>query len=116
MRQFADRLRVRWYLGYNLDEPLPDHSSLSKIRLRYGLKVFRCFFEAIVEQCQQAKLVWGKELYFDSSAGSMPMPIWIRSLLVLPSRHEQRFESISPPFLHQNWQSQRAPRKAAVMH
>jgi hypothetical protein len=35
--------------------------------LRYGLEVFRRFFEAIVEQCQQAKLVWGKELYFDST-------------------------------------------------
>jgi hypothetical protein len=50
-----------------LDEPLPDHSTLSKIRLRYGLEVFRRFFEAIVEQCRQAKLVWGKELYFDST-------------------------------------------------
>jgi hypothetical protein len=50
-----------------LDEPLPDHSTLSKIRLRYGLEVFRRFFEAIVEQCQQARLVWGKELYFDST-------------------------------------------------
>ena len=67
MRQVADRLSVRWYLGYDLDEQLPDHSSLSKIRLRYGLEVFRRFFEAIVEQCQQAKLVWGKELYFDST-------------------------------------------------
>src|SRR6266699_6229518 len=67
MRQVADRLSVRWYLGYDLDEPLPDHSTLSKIRLRYGLEVFRRFFEAIVEQCQQAKLVWGKELYFDST-------------------------------------------------
>src|SRR5215831_7981557 len=77
MRQVADRLSVRWYVGYDLDEPLPDHSTLSKIRLRYGLSVFRCFFEAIVEQCQQAKLVWGRELYFDSSAASTPMPIWI---------------------------------------
>src|SRR6266702_5997900 len=67
MRQVADRLSVRWYLGYDLDEPLPDHSTLSKIRLRYGLDVFRRFFEAIVEQCQKAKLVWGKELYFDST-------------------------------------------------
>ncbi len=67
MRQVADRLSIRWYLGYDLDEPLPDHSSLSKIRLRYGLEVFRRFFEAIVQQCQQAKLVWGKELYFDST-------------------------------------------------
>src|SRR6266568_2339355 len=38
-----------------------------EIRWRYGLQVFRCFFEAIVEQCQKAKLVWGKELYFDST-------------------------------------------------
>ncbi len=67
MRQVADRLSVRWYVGYDLDEPLPDHSTLSKIRQRYGLEVFRRFFESIVEQCRQAKLVWGQELYFDST-------------------------------------------------
>jgi transposase len=67
MRQVADRLSVRWYVGYDLDEPLPDHSTLSKIRTRYGLEVFRRFFEAIVEQCQQAKLIWGKEVYFDAT-------------------------------------------------
>jgi Transposase DDE domain len=50
-----------------LDEPLPDHSTLSKIRQRYGLAVFRRFFEAIVQRCQEAKLVWGEELYFDST-------------------------------------------------
>jgi transposase len=65
--QAADRLSVRWYLGYDLDEPLPEHSSRSLIRTRYGLDVFRRFFEAIVEQCQQTKLVWGKELYFVST-------------------------------------------------
>ncbi len=69
LRQVTDRLSVRWYVGYDLDEPLPDHSTLSKIRLRYGLEVFRRFFEAIVEQCQKAKLVWGKELSFDSTEG-----------------------------------------------
>lgn len=67
LRLAADRLSVRWYRGYNLDEVLPDHSSLSRIRLRYGLAVFRRFFEAIVEQCQQAGLVWGQELYFDAT-------------------------------------------------
>ncbi len=64
MRQVADRLSVRWYIDYDLDEPLPDHSTLSKIRTRYGLRVFRRFFEAIVEQCQQAKLVWGEGTVF----------------------------------------------------
>ncbi len=67
MRHAADRLSLRWYLGYDLDEPLPDHSSLTRIRERYGLPVFRRFFEAIVEQCQKEKLVWGQELYFDST-------------------------------------------------
>ena len=67
MRLVADRLSVRWYLGYDLDDPLPDHSSLSRIRSRYGLDVFRRFFDAVLEQCQQAKLIWGKELYIDAT-------------------------------------------------
>ena len=67
MRHAADRLSIWWYLGYDLDEPLPDHSSLTKIRTRYGLEVFRRFFDAILEQCQQAGLVWGRELYFDGT-------------------------------------------------
>lgn len=67
LRQVADRLSVRWYVGYDLDDPLPDHSSLTKIRNRYGVQVFRRFFETIVEQCQQAGLVWGQELYIDST-------------------------------------------------
>src|SRR5690348_9715894 len=67
MRHAADRLSVRWYVGYDLDESLPDHSSLTRIRERYGVEVFRRFFEQIVEQCQQAGLVWGRELYIDST-------------------------------------------------
>ena len=67
VRVAADRLSVRWYLGYDLHEALPDHSSLTRIRQRYGLAVFRHFFEAIVEQCRAAGLVWGKELYFDAT-------------------------------------------------
>ncbi len=39
MRVVADRLSVRWYLGYDLHEPLPDHSSLTRIRERYGLSI-----------------------------------------------------------------------------
>ncbi len=67
MRHAADRLSVLWYLGYDLNEPLPDHSSLTRIRERYGVDIFRRFFEQIVEQCQQAGLVWGRELYIDAT-------------------------------------------------
>jgi hypothetical protein len=67
MEVAADRLSVRWHLGYDLHESLPDHSSLTRIRERYGLSVFRCFFERIVEECFEAGLVWGEELYFDAT-------------------------------------------------
>jgi Transposase DDE domain/Transposase domain (DUF772) len=60
-------LAHRWYIGYDLDEAVPDHSSLSKIRDRYGLDIFQRFFEEIVERCQKAGLVWGQELYFDGT-------------------------------------------------
>ena len=33
-------LAHRWYLGYALDEELPDHSSLTRIRRRLGIDVF----------------------------------------------------------------------------
>jgi len=63
----ADRLSVRWYLGYDLSEPLPDHSSLTRIRDRYGIDIVRRFFECVVEQCQTAGLIWGQELYIDAT-------------------------------------------------
>ncbi len=67
MEIVADRLSIRWYLGYDLDEPLPDHSSLTRIRERYGLEMFRRFFARIVEECLEAGLVWSEELFFDST-------------------------------------------------
>jgi transposase len=60
-------LAHRWYLGYGLDEPLPDHSSLTRIRQRLGVAVFERFFEHVVELCQQAGLIWGRELFIDAT-------------------------------------------------
>jgi transposase len=60
-------LAHRWYLGYGLDEPLPDHSSLTRIRQRLGLPIFQRFFEHVVDLCQQAGLIWGRELFFDAT-------------------------------------------------
>src|SRR3954471_334871 len=57
----------RWYLGYGLDESLPDHSSLTRIRQRLGLAIFQRFFEQVVDLCQQAGLLWGRELFFDAT-------------------------------------------------
>ena len=60
-------LAHRWYLGYALDEDLPDHSSLTRIRQRLGIDIFVRFFEKVVDLCQEAGLVWGRELFFDAT-------------------------------------------------
>jgi transposase len=67
MDTVALNLAHRWYLGYALDEPLPDHSSLTRIRTRLGVAIFQRFFEHVVDLCQQAGLVWGKELIIDAT-------------------------------------------------
>ena len=63
----SDRLSLRWYLVLRPLRALPDHSSLTRIRERYGLEIFRRFFERIVEECVEAGLVWGEELFFDAT-------------------------------------------------
>ena len=67
MAVVADRLSLRWYLGYDLGERLPDHSSLTRIRARYGLETFRRFFDHVVQLCIDAGLVWGEEFFFDAT-------------------------------------------------
>ena len=82
LEQASYNLAMRWYAGYNMDEPLPDHSSMSKIRTRLGLPVFRRFFEIIAEQCIAAGLVWGEELISDATnlprGHPAPMPPSVR--------------------------------------
>src|SRR5438067_9210576 len=60
-------LAQRWYLGFGFEEPLPDHSSLTRIRQRLGVETFQRLFDRVVELCQDAGLVWGKELFFDGT-------------------------------------------------
>ena len=58
---------------------LPDHSSLTRIRDRYGVDTFRRFFERIVEQCQKAGLVWGRNC-ISMAPRLKPMPTTIRCM------------------------------------
>ena len=61
------RLDWLWFLGYDLDSEVADHSVLSKARARGGVEAFRNFFERIVWQCVEAGLVDGSKIFMDSS-------------------------------------------------
>jgi transposase len=97
MQVVTDRLSLRWYLGYDLREPLPDHSSLTRIRERYGLVVFRCFFERIVEMCFEAGLIQGHELYFDATKVEANASLdSMRSRSLVENRLEEYLAGIFP--------------------
>jgi transposase len=63
----AERLDWLWFLDYDIDDDIPNHSVLSKARARWGVEAFKTFFERIVWQCVQAGLVDGSKLFMDSS-------------------------------------------------
>jgi transposase len=97
MRVVADRLSLRWYLGYDLFEQLPDHSSLTRIRERFGLEIFRRFFERIVQECAQAGLVWGEELFFDSTKVAANASLEsVRSRSLVEGRLEEHLLGVFP--------------------
>ena len=60
-------LGIRWFTGYALHEALPDHSSLTRIRQRWGVERFRQIFERTVRACIAAKIASGEILHVDAS-------------------------------------------------
>jgi transposase len=67
METIPERLDWLWFLGYDLDDEIPNHSVLSKARCRWGVQAFQSFFDRIVLQCVEASLVDGTKLFMDGS-------------------------------------------------
>ncbi|MBL4558483.1 MAG: transposase [Rhodobacteraceae bacterium] len=67
MREAQVNLAIRWFIGYALHEALPDHSSLTRIRQRWGEDVFRRVFVRVVQQCRLAGLVSTETVRIDAS-------------------------------------------------
>jgi transposase len=107
METIPMRLDWLWFLGYDIDSEVPDHSVLSKARARWGVEAFQRFFERVVWQCVEAGLVDGSKIFVDSSLvdanASNNSVIDTRSLKVqlqegykeLEARLEEKSESIT---------------------
>jgi len=67
MRQVQVNLAYRWFIGYELDEKLPDHSTLSKALDRFGDEVFNDLFKQSIAQCKASGLIEGKVLHVDAT-------------------------------------------------
>jgi transposase len=70
-RRLVEEIRLnlayRWFIGYDLDEAIPDHSVLSKARRRFGPTIYEAFFTDLVRQCERAGLIRGDRLFLDST-------------------------------------------------
>ncbi len=67
LRCCADSLSIRLFLGYDLDEELPWHSTISRTRQLFGEEVFLSLFQKVLSLCVQKGMVRGKRQCVDSA-------------------------------------------------
>lgn len=67
IRYCSNCLDVRLFLGYDLDEELPWHSTISRTRLLFGEEVFLELFRKILSLCVEKGMVGGKRQAVDSA-------------------------------------------------
>lgn len=67
MREAQVNIAIRWFSGYRLNDILPNHSSLTRIRQRWGEKRFQKIFQKTVEDCIRHGLVDGETVHIDAT-------------------------------------------------
>jgi transposase len=63
----AMRLDILYFLGYDIDEPLPWHSTISRTRQLYPVSVFEEVFTRVLEMCIEKGMVTGHTQTIDSA-------------------------------------------------
>ena len=63
----SDSLAIRLFIGYDIDDQLPWHSTISRTRQLYGEKIFRQLFETVFEKCVQSGMVAGHTQAIDGA-------------------------------------------------
>ena len=61
------RLDILFFLGYDLDEELPWHSTISRTRALYGEEVFKELFSKVLGLCVQKQMLSGRRQAIDSA-------------------------------------------------
>ena len=61
------RLDMLYFIGYDIDEPLPWFSTLSRTRQLYGEEVFKKMFKLVLKQCIEKGMVAGRRQAMDSA-------------------------------------------------
>lgn len=60
-------MAYRWFAWIPIDTKVPDHSSMTKTRDRFGKDLYQALFDKIIEQCIKIGLLSGERLMTDAS-------------------------------------------------
>jgi transposase len=60
-------IAYRWFCRFSIEDAIPHHSPIGKIRDRLGVDVFEKFFNRILLECKKAGLLKGRQLVTDAT-------------------------------------------------
>jgi len=98
MREIQVNLAYRWYLNYDLDEDIPNHSVLSKARRRLGQHFFEQLFGSVLQLCRQSGLIDGSNVLIDSTLvkGNASVET-VTALKYSPAQYFQQLDAVAEP-------------------
>lgn len=67
IRQTQVNMAYKWFCGFKITEPLPDHSLFYVFRNRLGPEIFEQLFAKIIHQCIENRLLSAERVYIDST-------------------------------------------------
>ena len=87
------RLDLLFFLGYDLDEELPWHSTISRTRQLYGEEVFKELFSQVLRLCVSKNMLSGRRQAIDSA--------FIKANASMDSLVEKQIMEDGEHYLHQ---------------
>lgn len=101
MREAQVNLAIRWFAGYGLHETLPDHSSLTRIRQRWGAERFKAILTRSVQACVEAGIAKGEVVHVDATLIRADVA-WdrlaqVHAEAVTAAHRDEQAEAATPP-------------------
>ena len=66
-RRIKDSLEARWFIGYDLDEDIPWHSTISRTRKTLPVELYEELFKRVLGLCVSSGMVSGEMISIDST-------------------------------------------------
>ena len=104
----ADSFGIRLFLGYDIDEPLPWHSTISRTRQLYGEEVFQKLFEKVFNLCADSGMVAGKTQAIDGAL--------LKANASKDSLEVKKVDSTIEEYLLENIRANQEPRRPAKIN